>query len=146
MFNLFNNKPEPTPEEKSELTESLIKRAEQGEHIEKETLCNIYSYKAAKEMRNAVEKVVLSMRKSADAMFENYLKAIEGKPVKCEPLPDASEFAYFLAYKELNKFEHFYTVEYNIIQEMITDYENYIFGKPGRMITHLLGYDREDVA
>jgi hypothetical protein len=146
MFNLFNREPEPTEEDKRNLTDALMKRAEAGEHIEKETLCNIYSYKAAKDMRNAVEKVVLSMRKSADAMFENYLRAIEGKPVKCDQLPEASEFAYFLAYKELNKFEHFYTVEYNLIQEMIEEYESYIFRNPARMVTHILGYDREDVA
>jgi hypothetical protein len=146
MFNLFNREPEPTEEAKRDLTEALMKRAEAGEHIEKETLCNIYSYKAAKDMRNAVEKVVLSMRKSANAMFENYLRAIEGKPVKCDQLPGASEFAYFLAYKELNKFEHFYTVEYNLIQEMIDEYESYIFRNPARMVTHILGYDREDVA
>jgi hypothetical protein len=146
MFNLFNQEPETTEEDKKALTDALIKRAESGEHIEKETLCNIYSYKAAKEMRNAVEKVVLSMRKSANHMFSNYLNLIKGKEIKDNQIPGASDFAYLLAYKELVKFEHFYTVEYNLIQEMIDEYENYIFRSPARMVTHILGYDREDVA
>jgi hypothetical protein len=146
MFNLFNQEPETTEEDKKALTDALIKRAESGEHIEKETLYNIYSYKAAKEMRNAVEKVVLSMRKSANHMFSNYLNLIKGKEIKDNEIPGASDFAYLLAYKELVKFEHFYTVEYNLIQEMIEEYESYIFRSPARMITHILGYDREDVA
>lgn len=146
MFNLFNQEPEPTEEVKRDLTEALMKRAEAGEHIEKETLCNIYSYKAAKEMRNAVEKVTIAMRKSANAMFENYIKAIKGNEIKNSQIPEASEFAYLLAYKELVKFEHFYTIEFNIIQEMIEEYESYIFRNPARMVTHILGYDREDVA
>jgi hypothetical protein len=146
MFNLFNREPEPTEEVKRDLTEALMKRAESGEHIEKETLCNIYSYKAAKEMRNAVEKVTIAMRKSANAMFENYIKAIKGNEIKNSQIPEASEFAYLLAYKELVKFEHFYTIEFNLIQEMIEEYESYIFRNPARMVTHILGYDREDVA
>ena len=146
MFNLFNQEPEATEEDKRNLTDALMKRAEAGEHIEKETLCNIYSYKAAKEMRNAVEKVALAMRKSANHMFSNYLNLIKGKEIKDNLIPGASEFAYLLAYKELVKFEHFYTVEFNIIQEMIEEYESYIFRSPARMVTHILGYDREDVA
>jgi hypothetical protein len=97
-------------------------------------------------MRNAVEKVTIAMRKSANAMFENYIKAIKGNEIKNSQIPEASEFAYLLAYKELVKFEHFYTVEFNIIQEMIEEYESYIFRNPARMVTHILGYDREDVA
>lgn len=146
MFNLFNNEPELTDDKKAELVNSLIKRAEEGKHIEKETLTNIYAYKAAKEMRNAVEKVVLSMRKSANAMFSNYIKAIKGKEVEDNQIPEATEFAYLLAYKSLYKFEYFYTVEFNLIQEMIEEYENYIFKSPARMVTHVLGYDREDIA
>lgn len=118
---------------KQELAKALIDRAEKGEHTPKETLTNINAYRAAKTCRTAVEKVVYSMNKSASATLKVYLESID----------TGAALEQLLAYKALRGVEKFYIDEFNILQEMIEDYEKYMFSNPFNMVSALMGDERD---
>lgn len=118
---------------KQELAQALIDRAETGEHTPKEALTNINAYNAAKTCRNAIKKVVYAVRKSANNALKLFIKSIE----------TGSAVEQLLAFKALKNIERFYIDEFNILQEMIEDYENYMFSNPLNMVDALVGNERD---
>ena len=121
--------------EKQEIVEKLIERAHSGKHMEPEKIRNWPTYKVAGEMQSAISKFIKGAQNGRKAMLKNYLDSVNnGMP----------NLAFLLSYKEMKRIEDFYTEEYNILFDMMKEYRDYVGLNPVRMVSALMGYDRED--
>lgn len=124
-----------TPNENQEIVKKLIERAHSGKHMEPEKIRNWATYKVASEMQSAISKFVKGAQNGRKAMLKNYLNSINnGMP----------NLAFLLSYKEMRQIENFYIAEYNILFDMMKEYRDYIGLNLSRMVSALMGYDRED--
>ena len=121
--------------ENQEIVEKLIERAHSGKHMEPEKILNWPTYKVASEMQTAISKFVKGAQNGRKAMLKNYLDSVNnGMP----------NLAFLLSYKEMKRIEDFYIGEYNILFDMMKEYRDYVGLNPVRMVSALMGYDRED--
>ena len=121
--------------ESQEIVKKLIERAHSGKHMEPEKIRNWPSYKVASEMQSAISKFVKGAQNGRKAMLKNYLNSVNnGMP----------NLAFLVSYKEMRQIENFYIAEYNILFDMMKEYRDYIGLNPARMVSALMGYDRED--
>ena len=121
--------------EKQEIVEKLIERAHSGKHMEPEKIRNLPTYKVAGEMQSAIAKFIKGAQNGRKAMLKNYRNSIKNG------VPNLS---FLLNYKEMKRIEDFYTGEYNILFDMMKEYRDYIGLNPSRMVSALMGDDRED--
>lgn len=121
--------------ENQEIVEKLIERAHSGKHMEPEKIRNWPTYKVAGEMQTAISKFVKGAQNGRKAMLKNYLNSIKNG------MPNLS---FLVSYKEMRRIEDFYIGEYNILFDMMKEYRDYVGLNPVRMVSALMGYDRED--
>ena len=121
--------------ENQEIVEKLIERAHSGKHMEPEKIRNWPSYKVASEMQSAISKFVKGAQNGRKEMFNKYLESVKnGTP----------NLSFLIGYKEMRQIEDFYIAEYNILFDMMKDYRDYVGLNPVKMVSALMGYDRED--
>lgn len=121
--------------ENKEIVEKLIERAHSGKHMEPEKIRNWATYRVASEMQSAISKFVKGAQNGRKEMFKKYLESVKnGTP----------QLSFLVGYKEMRHIENFYTAEYNILFDMMKDYRDYVGLNPVRMVSALMGCDRED--
>lgn len=121
--------------ENKEIVEKLIERAHSGKHMEPEKIRNWATYRVASEMQSAISKFVKGAQNGRKEMFKKYLESVKnGNP----------QLSFLVGYKEMRHIENFYTAEYNILFDMMKDYRDYVGLNPVRMVSALMGCDRED--
>ena len=124
-----------TPNENQELVEKLIERAHSGKHMEPEKIRNWATYRVASEMQSAISKFVKGAQNGRKELFKKYLDSVKnGTP----------NLSFLVGYKEMRQIENFYVAEYNILFDMMKDYRDYVGLNPVRMVSALMGCDRED--
>lgn len=121
--------------ENQEIVEKLIERAHSGQHMESEKIRNWATYRVAGEMQSAISKFVKGAQNGRKELFKKYLDSVKnGTP----------ELSFLVGYKEMRHIEDFYIAEYNILFDMMKDYRDYVGLNPVRMVSALMGCDRED--
>lgn len=121
--------------ENQEIVEKLIERAHSGQHMEPEKIRNWATYRVAGEMQSAISKFVKGAQNGRKELFKKYLDSVKnGTP----------ELSFLVGYKEMRHIEDFYIAEYNILFDMMKDYRDYVGLNPVRMVSALMGCDRED--
>ena len=121
--------------ENQDIVEKLIERAHSGQHMEPEKILNWATYRVAGEMQSAISKFVKGAQNGRKELFKKYLDSVKnGTP----------ELSFLVGYKEMRHIEDFYVAEYNILFDMMKDYRDYVGLNPVRMVSALMGCDRED--
>lgn len=101
-----------------ELILKLIAYAKTGEHIKIEQLRFFNEYIAGRITYRATKKVVEALEYSANDLFKKYCKEVQ---------QHQADINLLLAYKQLQYTVNFYKEELIIINESLTDYENYLW-------------------
>lgn len=101
-----------------ELLLDLIEKARAGEHTKFEQLRFFNEYAGGRVTLRATKKVADILEGSANTLFKKYCKAIRQHQADVNLL---------LAYRQLQQAVDFYKEEQQIIQDLLTDYENWLF-------------------
>lgn len=96
----------------------LVERALAGEHTKFERLRFFHEYIGARIVCKSTKKVVEALDCSADELFKNYCWAVRYQKADVNQL---------LAYKQLRQAVSFYEEELDIIENILSDYEEYLF-------------------
>ena len=121
-------------EDTQELILDLLTHARSGDHTKFEKLRWFSDYFAGCTTRRATRKVVEILSYTADNLFNKYCKAITKHQADVNLL---------FAYKQLQQATEFYQEELRILDEIILDYEDYLWS--GNFVRAVfLGEERED--
>ena len=96
----------------------LIEKAKTGEHMKFEQLRFFSEYTVGRITRIATKKVVEVLEDAANTLFKKYCKAVQHQQADVNLL---------LAYKQLQHAVDFYSEEQEIIEDILVDYENYLY-------------------
>lgn len=113
----------------------LMERALKGNHNTFELLGSLFDLKVAKVVYNATLAAANGFRKSADAIFEAYLKDINSKDKQFS-------FEELLSYKKIRQCEKFYFDDAKIIKDIINEYVCYLHS--GHLLSAILGIARPE--
>lgn len=119
-------------QEKLDIFQSLRDRAAKGEHTSFEYIKNITEYFAAKQIDNALSSILSSFKKSYNRILKQYCK---------EVCTNKADLSLLLIMNELTQLHKFYSVERDIIQDMIDEYRTYL--DQGHLLSALFGDQRE---
>lgn len=101
-----------------ELLLDLIEKAKVGEHTKFEQLRFFSEYAGGRITYGATKKVAEALEDSANTLFKKYCKAVQYQQADVNLL---------LAYKQLQHAVDFYREEQKIIEDILADYENYLY-------------------
>ena len=117
-------------ETNKDLVTELVCRAESAKHMKFHFLRHWTEYTDTKKVRRAHKLLVESIRKSADRLFKQYCKSI---------ITGDSDVINLVAYTTTKNVLSFYEEELLILDNMLEEYEAYLFS--GNFIGSWLFFD-----
>ena len=113
---------------------NLIEYAQSAKHIEFHLLCNWYEYKYYRSKRKSLKLIVRALRDSTDRLFKSYCNDVAaGK----------GDFTKLLAYQQIQQVIKFYSLELQIVIDMLEEYEVYLAN--GNFFLAFLGTGRSEL-
>jgi hypothetical protein len=125
---------EPLPSNPNEdVFKALVERALKGKQSDFEFLRSLNDRYAASVYQNGVNSTVKIFRNLYASTMKNYLNQVK---------TNSQDLQTLLALKQFRQCLDFYTVELQIIKELIQEYRAYIFS--GHLLEALSGIERHD--
>lgn len=119
--------------QEQEIAKLLIERASSGEHVPFKLIQTIQECFRTRTSRRAVKRVVKSLQASQDRLFKQYCKSIPSGKADVNTL---------LVCGVLKKTLGFYVEEYQILTDMIDEYDEYLLTDVNNLIGSILFEER----
>lgn len=120
--------------EAQEIINKLIAQAEENDHIKVKLITSWDEYRFYIKQERALKVVIRVLRDCIYFVFRSYRKGVAA---------GTADFNELLAYRKLKEVQEFYKQELCTVQEMNTEYDNYL-GDWTNFFKAILGYERED--
>jgi hypothetical protein len=114
-----------------EMILKVIKHAETAKLSEFQLIATWAEYRNYKGKRKAFKLLVDGLRKSSDRLFKKYCRGVT---------VGFSNFNTLLAYQRLVSTAEFYKKELAVIDDMLDEYETYLFSQGNLLWAHLGAY------
>lgn len=119
--------------QEQEIAKLLIERADSGEHVPFEFITTIREYFFTRASRKAVKRVIKTMQISHSRLFKRYCKSV---------VTGNSDVNNLLVCGILQKTITFYNKEYQIMTDMIDEYDEYLLTDINNLIGAILFEER----
>ena len=116
-----------------EIINELIRQAKDNQHLEFYKLDNLFDYFYYLDQRRALRVTLRVLRNCLNFLFSDYCREVAN---------GTGDFNKLLAYKEFEYIIEYYQQEFNTVNDMLDEYENYMI--LGGFLPALLGIPRGD--
>ena len=106
-----------TPEESQQIILNILDRAEKGESTEAHPIKSWNEYRYYCQEAKVTKAIIKMLQESIDNVTKSYCKDI---------ISGTADLEMLFAFTQVNRVLDFYKVERNILNCMLTEYENYL--------------------
>jgi hypothetical protein len=118
--------------EDQKLLADLVKKAESGEHTRFTWICSWSEYRSHQTSKRALKMLVNSLEYSTASLFNEYCKAIPN---------GTADITNLLVRNVLLQTTEFYKLELAMIEDMLDEYEAYLFESFNNLLGQFLFYE-----